>query len=484
MNPTLQPAASSALWASLLALDLDGGAALSFSKRLARDNNWPLAFAQRTVLEYKRFVYLAATCGHPVTPSDEVDQAWHLHLVYTRSYWDELCDGILGFRLHHGPTKGGAAEGQKFGDWYARTLASYRAAFGQEPPPDVWPPAAVRFGDAPYFRRVNLRRHWLLPRPRWPRPAWRRLAGRWPWLGLVALLALAGCTARTPLNPFNWYGPEFLGLFWGLLLTTYPLALWARHRGREYAEDYLGSLPDPYELARLADAGRLVADAALAALHQAGRLTLLPGRKLAVSNGTTAPAHPYERAVWALVAAHPQAAVDTIRQQALDPQRLPALAQLDATLERHGLLLPAARQQALNRIPNLAAGALALFGLAKVAVGLSRDRPVGLLLLSLVGLAVGHYFCQHYFGAWATGRGAAVLRRAGQQVRQQRQAGSLTPPLLVMSVALFGVAELRAVGMAPLADTLLPPNTSSGDAGGSGCGGSGCGGGGCGGCGS
>ncbi|MEJ7660653.1 MAG: hypothetical protein WKG07_14075 [Hymenobacter sp.] len=86
MPATLLPATQSDLWARLVALDLDGQAALSFSHRLARDNGWSLAFARRVVLEYKKFVYLAATCGHPVTPSDEVDQAWHLHLVYTRSY--------------------------------------------------------------------------------------------------------------------------------------------------------------------------------------------------------------------------------------------------------------------------------------------------------------------------------------------------------------------------------------------------------------
>jgi hypothetical protein len=68
-------AAQSDLWARLIALDLDGQATFSFSKRLARDNGWSLAFARSVVLEYKKFVYLAATCGHPVTPSDEVDQA-------------------------------------------------------------------------------------------------------------------------------------------------------------------------------------------------------------------------------------------------------------------------------------------------------------------------------------------------------------------------------------------------------------------------
>jgi hypothetical protein len=33
---------------------------------------------------------------HIVTPSEQVDQVWHLHLTYTRSYWDEFCPNVLG----------------------------------------------------------------------------------------------------------------------------------------------------------------------------------------------------------------------------------------------------------------------------------------------------------------------------------------------------------------------------------------------------
>ncbi|UOQ69976.1 glycine-rich domain-containing protein [Hymenobacter cellulosilyticus] len=105
----------SELWSRLEALDLDGAAPLSFSHRLARDNGWTPDFARRVVLEYKKFVFLAATCGHPVTPSDEVDQAWHQHLIYTRSYWEELCGEILGFALHHGPLRVARPKGRSFG---------------------------------------------------------------------------------------------------------------------------------------------------------------------------------------------------------------------------------------------------------------------------------------------------------------------------------------------------------------------------------
>ncbi|MEO0455971.1 MAG: hypothetical protein AAF152_05215, partial [Cyanobacteria bacterium P01_A01_bin.114] len=56
-------------------------AQLSFSKRLARDNHWSLDYAQEVIEEYKKFAFLAVAAGHPVTPSDHVDQAWHLHLT-------------------------------------------------------------------------------------------------------------------------------------------------------------------------------------------------------------------------------------------------------------------------------------------------------------------------------------------------------------------------------------------------------------------
>ena len=79
--------------------------AFTFTQRLARDNGWELKYARRVVEEYKRFMLLAVAAGHPVTPSEQIDQAWHLHLIYTRSYWDDFCGQVLGTPIHHGPTK-------------------------------------------------------------------------------------------------------------------------------------------------------------------------------------------------------------------------------------------------------------------------------------------------------------------------------------------------------------------------------------------
>jgi hypothetical protein len=160
--------------------------AFPFVVRLARENGWSREFAQRVFEEYKRFAFLCLVAGHHCTPSDEVDQAWHLHLTYTRSYWEEFCGRILPKPLHHDPTKGGEDESDKFEDWYARTKESYRAYFGHDAPEDIWPPAAVRFSQDARFVRVDAARHWILSKRK------PRLLG---WTaGLVAMGLLGvGC---------------------------------------------------------------------------------------------------------------------------------------------------------------------------------------------------------------------------------------------------------------------------------------------------
>ncbi|AFY73681.1 hypothetical protein Syn7502_01625 [Synechococcus sp. PCC 7502] len=135
---------------------------LSFSKRLARDNGWSLQYARQAIEEYKKFAFLAIASGHPVTPSDQVDQVWHLHLTYTRSYWEEFCSQVLQTSLHHDPTLGGEAENQKFDDWYSRTLESYERFFGVKPPAEIWSAPKDRFGRDLYFVRINTQQNWIL----------------------------------------------------------------------------------------------------------------------------------------------------------------------------------------------------------------------------------------------------------------------------------------------------------------------------------
>lgn len=201
-----------ALWRRLEGFAFDRpDTELTFARRLARENGWPPAYAERVIAEYRRFCYLACRAGHPVTPSDQVDQAWHLHLVYTQSYWHDLCRDVLERPLHHGPTAGGRTEDAKYWVRYQATLESYRCHFGHPPPANIWPPAEERFAGAATFRRVNGARYWLVPKPDPQR------AASWAVTLLLALPVLAACVEITGggRSPWIWIVPLILLLFVG-----------------------------------------------------------------------------------------------------------------------------------------------------------------------------------------------------------------------------------------------------------------------------
>lgn len=158
-------AADHPLWAALTGYAVGpDDAAFSFEARLARENGWTAEHAARVMEEYRRFLFLAAAAGHPVTPSDAVDQAWHLHLTYSRDYWDRLCGEVLGRPLHHGPTAGGPVEQHRYFAQYADTLASYESWFGAAPPASIWPSAQQRLIVDPQAVRVRRADHWILPK--------------------------------------------------------------------------------------------------------------------------------------------------------------------------------------------------------------------------------------------------------------------------------------------------------------------------------
>lgn len=164
--PASAPPSPHPLLAELAAFRIDDTArpSWSFAQRLAHENRWKPSYAERVIVEYKRFLALTELAGHVICPSEQIDQAWHLHLLYTRSYWDRLCDGVLGRPLHHSPSSGGDAEHAKHLDLYQRTLASYRRLFGAEPPADIWPSAARRFGKDLLAARVSTADHLIVSR--------------------------------------------------------------------------------------------------------------------------------------------------------------------------------------------------------------------------------------------------------------------------------------------------------------------------------
>jgi len=169
--------AQAQLWNDLESIQLDDPRCQPpFTERLCQENGWSAAFASRVVHEYRRFLLLAATEESITVPSDAVDQAWHLHLVDTHAYWDELCARVIGKALHHTPSRGGDAELEHHQRGYEATLLRYHSVFDEDAPKDIWPPTHDRFGGR--HRRVDLRNVWVIPKA-------------FPWLAMAASALLA-----------------------------------------------------------------------------------------------------------------------------------------------------------------------------------------------------------------------------------------------------------------------------------------------------
>jgi hypothetical protein len=120
------------LWEEILKFSFDHpNESYGFSIRLALKNNWTIYFTQKAILEYKKFMFLAATNNEMVSPSEIVDIVWHQHLIFTKSYSD-LCS-LLSKRIEHIPSTHNISEVEKFKKAKERTKELYEIAFGVQP---------------------------------------------------------------------------------------------------------------------------------------------------------------------------------------------------------------------------------------------------------------------------------------------------------------------------------------------------------------
>ncbi len=124
------------LWIQIQSFELDEPTDVyGFSLRLAKENFWTRDFTLRAILEYKRFMYLAAVSDFMVSPSIIIDQVWHLHLIYTKSY-DSLCE-LIGKKIQHIPATHNPDEGSRYSDARQRTNEVYQLEFGVAPT-EIW----------------------------------------------------------------------------------------------------------------------------------------------------------------------------------------------------------------------------------------------------------------------------------------------------------------------------------------------------------
>lgn len=127
------------LWNRLLEFSLDvPDADFPFSKKLAKEEGWTADFTSKAIEEYKKFVYLCCKLPGGASPSPVVDKVWHMHLLYTRNYWEEFCPDVLHQKLHHQPSTGGKIDKAKHRKWFEDTLENYSIIFGKMPPEEIW----------------------------------------------------------------------------------------------------------------------------------------------------------------------------------------------------------------------------------------------------------------------------------------------------------------------------------------------------------
>ena len=262
---------------------------IGFLSHLIRANGWSRPLALRAIEEYRKFVFLALVADHQVTPSDQVDQVWHLHLLFSDAYWNEFCPRVLGRPLHHHPTRGGQAERDRFHQLYRATLDSYRQYFG-EPPANLWPPVDVRFGSDLQMQRGRIRRPF---RPWHGWQAWRR----WRWtvpmsrllIGLGVLgMALASAAAATGFDPPSERGDPLLDQLVKLPISITSLIVgfsitYGLLRPLLLKPSELKAMPklDPEQLAFLSAGPPRVIEVGLASLVRQGVLRADPNsRKL------------------------------------------------------------------------------------------------------------------------------------------------------------------------------------------------------------
>lgn len=459
------------------------GVPAPFSVRLAKEQGWSQGFTLRAIQEYKRFAFLSAVSATPVTPSKVVDEVWHLHLIYTRNYWEDFCGKALGKRLHHQPGNGLEEDESRFQRQYAETLELYRSFFGQEPE-DCW--GTSDEGSKPETVQTNK----TMKAQAFTQSLYSKLInaiGPKVGIGLLASIlattasAQAGgqaSTASASLGIFNLPGPDFLRFFAVLSFMCLLGASAARYLLKRTTHPADGDARlGLYESAFLSKGMYGVATAAAIKLVEEGKIILSKGGKIE----QVMPAgqeHPIEGRLL-------RSAQIRIGKKLYECfQDLSGFKEtLSASLEPRGFVLTAQERLKARVIPAIIMAVPVLVGIAKIAIGMQRERPVGFLILGcvIVGLIAIGFLC---LAPTNTRQGDEWVEKARWKQRAASQVGA-TPEQMALLAGVVGVAAITSPNYAFYRQSVASPSSAGGD-GGSSCGGGGggCGGGGCGGCGS
>ncbi len=493
MDENVWTAPRRALWQRLHQYEFGGEHREAFLTRVAHACQTTREGAQAALEEYRRFCFLAISAGHPVTPSELIDQVWHAHMTDTRDYWQRFCPQVLEQSLHHAPSLGGAQEQERHQQQYRETYISYERFFG-DPPAAQWPyPTLSRAAQAAISEPQSGRRTPLRFVTPWTLPP--RGVGRWAWIwsGACAAAYVWGVSVSADYDPLQWRGYQFLAFYIAAIGCVFTVggALERRVRGANRRGGVQGG--DPVELGFLAAGAERAADVAIVELldRDALRLDFAGYARDAARTGAWLRANP-DGGKQPLPESLREAMWIVQRRQNLD-DALGALKQhyagLGEHLQRKGWWMSSGQALGARLVGTLPIIALAGFGLCKIFIGVERGKPVGFLVV-LTAFAGVLALVRWAFAKRRSRAGDWALHDADRALAKRRESSDVEAGA---RVALMGTAGLLDSALADYHILRTPvssssdgsggssscgssSNSNSSDSGGSSCGSSGCGG--------
>jgi hypothetical protein len=132
----MEPDAAAAALGRADTVDLD-----VLVRRYVNKRNTSAVRARQVLREMKRFLVMCALEPHKgLIISGEVDEMWHMFILFTRRY-EDFCQKVAGRFIHHVP-------GEDMAHYYTDktpahsyrvTFETYERLFGEAPDPSVWP---------------------------------------------------------------------------------------------------------------------------------------------------------------------------------------------------------------------------------------------------------------------------------------------------------------------------------------------------------
>jgi len=458
-----------ALWLKIKNFPLDEeGAAVNFSQKLTAQQKWSPAFTKRVIEEYRRFMLLCCISESGASPSKMVDEVWHMHLTYTKSYWVDFCKNTLDKEIHHYPSKGGTDENHKHEEWYKETLQLYQTIFGLAPPTDIWPKPLEYLTpiDIPDFATGN-------------KIIWAA--------SLIVLPFLFSGVFYQTLNPFHLTGTEFL-LFYPLLGLAIIASYAVLQNGKAVRELTLEHFPEDatvFQMAKFLYGKHRAIQTGIVDLIRRDLIKVNADKSMFVWSDKYIPGGKEENPLTGSLLSQPNGSNVNYEEIAANWYRDDQFAH--PGLENLYLFANSEKpffQKGIFYVVLIAIGVL------RMMQGIYNNKPVVFLFMEMVALGIGLYVVTSMLAS------KAILFKKAEELfieKIQQQKGYkdqlVNDFVLNGTQAIAGFAEGFLLGSVFTAYSQLPQQGgwgSTGSAcsgGGSSCGGGGSCGGGCGGCG-